>query len=187
MRSAHYSHSTFPRRRPNQVMEPVSPLHTMFDPPAGHKKPSVDAAEDHTTPTPQDQTPKNSDEAFGHADKVFTPTPKKSHEGVNMAYASMDTPMPMHHQHAHMPVPWLPPFSPYPYGAPMSPYGPMTPHGTPGVMYPGFSPGPYYPGMFPDMYQMAPQMMPPPQMAPPPAAAPAEPSTEAQAEEKERK
>ncbi|ATY61682.1 RNA-binding protein [Cordyceps militaris] len=175
MRSANYSHATFPRRRHAPVMEPVSPLHTMFDPPPV-------AVDKHAgIPADPDQTPRAIEEAaqtVAGEGNLFTPTPKKTHgnghaAGGHFAYSNMETPMAMQ-QHQHMAMGWMPPFSPYHYGPPMSPYGPMTPHGTPGVMYPGYSPGPpYYPGMY-DMYPMAspPHMMPPPpQMQAPPAAA----------------
>lgn len=178
MRSANYSHATFPRRRHAPVMEPVSPLHTMFDPPADHRKPVVHNAE----PADPDQTPRTAEEAAAQTvvgdRNHFTPTPKKSHDGGlisnGFVYGNMETPMAMPHQHAPIPMGWMPPFPPFPYGPPMSPYGPMTPHGTPGVMYPGYSPGPYYPGMY-DMYPMAspPHMMPPPQMLVPAPAPPA--------------
>ncbi|KAJ6786454.1 hypothetical protein PWT90_03339 [Aphanocladium album] len=183
IRSANYSHSTFPRRRQAPLIEPVSPLHTMFDPPAGYKKPAVvHQATEHGAPAVDlDQTPKTAEEtgtqtAAASEGNLFTPTPKRSHDGGNVndaafAYGNMETPVAMqHHQHVPMHMGWMPPFPAYPYGPPMSPYGPMTPHGTPGVMYPGYSPGHYYPGMFPDMFPMAspPHMMPPPpQMAAP--------------------
>ncbi|XWW94236.1 hypothetical protein V2A60_002179 [Cordyceps javanica] len=198
MRSANYSHSTFPRRRHAPIMEPVSPLHTMFDPPAGHGKPA--AVVQHAAPADPDQTPRTAEEA-AQTDctegNLFTPTPKKPYNsngggggssssgtGGSYAYGHMETPVAMQHQHAPMAMGWMPSFPPYPYGPPMSPYGPMTPHGTPGVMYPGYSPGPYYPGMY-DMYSMAspPHMMPPPpqMQAPPTQVAQAEAPAEAQA------
>ncbi|OAA60144.1 RNA-binding protein [Cordyceps fumosorosea ARSEF 2679] len=172
MRSTQYSHSTFPRRRHAPVMAPVSPLHTMFDPPAGPSKPSSH----HSSPIDSEQTPRTAVEAaqtISGESNLFTPTPKRSYGNGNggFAYGNMETPMAMQQQHAPMPMGWMPPFPPYPYGPPMSPYGPMTPHGTPGVMYPGYNPGPYYPGMY-DMYPMAspPHMMaPPPQIQPAPA------------------
>ncbi|KAM3545485.1 hypothetical protein ARSEF1564_001647 [Beauveria bassiana] len=187
LRSANYSHATFPRRRHAPVMEPVSPLHTMFDPPAGHGKPVVHHAA--AAPADPEQTPRTAEEAaqtLSSEDNLFTPTPKKTNGnggGGSFAYGNMETPMAMPHQHAHIPMGWMPPFPPYPYGPPMSPYGPMTPHGTPGVMYPGYSPGPYYPGIY-DMYPMAspPHMMPPPQMPAPPVGAPAPVQAEAPAE-----
>ncbi|KAJ4147295.1 hypothetical protein LMH87_001829 [Akanthomyces muscarius] len=189
MRSANYSHATFPRRRHAPVMEPVSPLHTMFDPPADHKKP---VSMHNAAPADPDQTPRTAEEAaqtVAGESNLFTPTPKKSHDGVgaggsnSFAYGNMETPVAMQHQHTSIPMGWMAPFPPFPYGPPMSAYGPMTPHGTPGVMYPGYSPGPYYPGMY-DMYPMASptHMMAPPQMPAPVPAPPtqAETPTEAQ-------
>lgn len=163
LRGANYA-QTFPRRR--HAPEPVSPLHTIFDPPAGRKPPVMADTTEMESSNAMDQTPKAADESVQNLateSKAYAGTPQKASDSHNVVYSNMDTPVAMAPQHTPIPMPWIPHPYPYAYGPPMSPYGPMTPHGTPGVMYPGYSPG-YYPGMYPEMYPMAspPHMMHPP-------------------------
>lgn len=194
-RSANYSHSTFPRRRQAHVMQPISPLHTMFDPPANYRQPVAYYEHSHApavavavapadhgssgsssaSSADPDQTPKAaavedvSPIVIARSDSyVATPTPKKSHDSGHGAYAyghHMETPIPMHHQQ-NAAMP-MGWFPPFP----SYPYGPpMSPYGP---MTPHATPGMMYPGYSPNpyfsgMYPEMYSMASPPHMMPPP-------------------
>ncbi|KAJ2976737.1 hypothetical protein NQ176_g4770 [Zarea fungicola] len=182
-RSAHYSHATFPRRRPATSHQPVSPLTSLFTRPSVQKKTSVDSSERSSSSTVE-KTPKNvttiTKMASSTQKKHATPTPRKVNGGQSSGgYVNVDTPIPpmqaQSQAQQQFPAPlWVHnSFNPYyvpPHSTVPPHYAPMAPHGNAGVVYSTYNTAPpSYPSMMPDMYPVGGHghMMPPPVMPPP--------------------